>query len=169
VHEQHTAAELTRRSRRSWSQLAKAVEEQRASDEFKEFWICKQIQPFSWAIAGLIAMAKPDATMVAGFSQWKRMGRSIKPGEKAIRSWRHAGPKRESETGDEEERVFFKSAAVFDVSQTSGRELAQFDVPEVQGQAYELLYKLEQVAAGRASMWLQELRRGTMAAAHGGT
>ncbi|MBT9329545.1 ArdC family protein [Paracidobacterium acidisoli] len=81
-----------------------------------------------------IARQKPDATQVAGFWKWKELGRSVKKGEKGIRILAPiVGIRRKK---DEEAKassdlaainkpvlVGFRSAYVFDVSQTEGAEL----------------------------------------------
>lgn len=146
------ASDLKSSIEQSLQQLAAAVDEQTASEEFRRHLdLQARFHKYSWGNCWLIAMARPNATMVAGFTQWKRMGRSVKPGEKAIRILAPCPVKREDpKTGDEEERVFFKSACVFDISQTEGKELPGYEVPEVQGQADELLHRLEAVAASRS-------------------
>ena len=152
-------------------QLAVAVDEQAASEEFRRHLdLQARFHRYSWGNCWLIAMTKPDATFVAGFSQWKRMGRSVKAGEKAIRIMAPCPVRREnSRTGDEEERVFFKAACVFDVSQTEGKELPQFEVPEVHGRADELLQRLEGVAAGRGIVVAyRQLRDGLYGSSQGG-
>ncbi len=84
-----------------------------------------------------IARQKPDATRVAGFWKWKELGRSVTKGEKGIRILAPIiGVRRKK---DEEANkditkqntavlVGFRSAYVFDVSQTEGAEL-----PEMRG------------------------------------
>jgi hypothetical protein len=84
-----------------------------------------------------IARQKSDATRVAGFWKWKELGRSVKKGEKGIRILAPIiGVRRKK---DEEANkditkqnttvlVGFRSAYVFDVSQTEGAEL-----PELRG------------------------------------
>ena len=85
-----------------------------------------------------IARQKPDASRVAGFWKWKELGRSVKKGEKGIRILAPiVGIRRKT---DEEAAksdpayqnkpvlVGFRSAYVFDVSQTEGAEL-----PEMRG------------------------------------
>jgi antirestriction protein ArdC len=80
-----------------------------------------------------IARQKPEATRVAGFWKWKELGRSVKKGEKGIRILAPiVGIRRKT---DEEAAksdpayqnkpvlVGFRSAYVFDVSQTEGAEL----------------------------------------------
>ena len=84
-----------------------------------------------------IARQKPDATRVAGFWKWKELGRSVTKGEKGIRILAPIiGVRRKKR--DEAEKdvtkqnkavlVGFRSAYVFDVSQTEGAEL-----PEMRG------------------------------------
>ncbi len=79
-----------------------------------------------------IARQKPDATQVAGFWKWKEVGRSVKKGEKGIRIIAPiVGIKRKKDTEANKDitkqntvvLVGFRSAYVFDVSQTEGAEL----------------------------------------------
>ena len=86
-----------------------------------------------------IARQRPDATRVGGFWKWKELGRSVKKGEKGIRILAPiVGTRRKK---DDEAKantdpavinkpvlVGFRSAYVFDVSQTEGAEL-----PELRG------------------------------------
>ena len=86
-----------------------------------------------------IARQRPDATRVGGFWKWKELGRSVKKGEKGIRILAPiVGVRRKK---DDESKasadpaainkpvlVGFRSAYVFDVSQTEGAEL-----PELRG------------------------------------
>ena len=103
----------------------------------------------------LIAMQKPDSTLVAGYEAWqKKFGRQVRKGEKAIRilaptpykkimDVRKVDPVTQkpmfSETGEtlweqkEVTRTGYKIAYVFDVSQTEGRELPQIGVSELTG------------------------------------
>ena len=79
-----------------------------------------------------IARQRPDATRVAGFWKWKELGRSVKKGEKGIRILAPiVGSKRKKKEEAEKDitkqnvpvLVGFRSAYVFDVSQTEGAEL----------------------------------------------
>src|ERR1700721_4271391 len=79
-----------------------------------------------------IARQKSDATKVAGFWKWKELGRSVKKGEKGIRILSPiVGIKRKKKEEAEKDitkqnvpvLVGFRSAYVFDVSQTEGAEL----------------------------------------------
>jgi len=91
-----------------------------------------------------IARQKPDATRVAGFWKWKELGRSVKKGEKGIRILAPiVGIKRKKKEEAEKDitkqnvpvLVGFRSAYVFDVSQTEGAELPA--MREISGNAGE--------------------------------
>lgn len=74
----------------------------------------------------LICMQCPQATHVAGYRAWQRLGRQVSHGAKAIRI---LAPmiRRARQAEDEQERVVgFKTACVFDVTQTEGRPLPEF-------------------------------------------
>ncbi len=103
----------------------------------------------------LIAMQKPDATLVAGYQAWQRQhGRHVRKGEKGIQIIAPAPykAKRERDVLDpgtgkpkldaqgkpvreivEVEHPGYKVATVFDVSQTEGKELPTIGVNELTG------------------------------------
>ena len=79
-----------------------------------------------------IARQRPDATRVAGMWSWNQLGRRVKKGEKGIRILAPiVGIKRKAKEEAEKDitqqnravLVGFRSAYVFDVSQTEGAEL----------------------------------------------
>lgn len=81
------------------------------------------------------ARQKPDATRVAGMYAWNQLGRKVKKGEKGIRILAPIiGVKRKAKEEAEKDitkqnrpvLVGFRSAYVFDVSQTEGAELPEF-------------------------------------------
>ena len=74
----------------------------------------------------LIFMQKPDATLVASYTSWKKLNRYVNKGEKAIRILApRKQAKKETKEEDEEDIVYgFRSVPVFDVSQTNGQELS---------------------------------------------
>jgi hypothetical protein len=93
-----------------------------------------------------IARQKSDATKVAGFWKWKELGRSVKKGEKGIRILAPiVGIKRKKDAEikassdpaaiNKPVLVGFRSAYVFDVSQTEGAELPELH--EVSGDVGE--------------------------------
>lgn len=90
--------------------------------------------------AALIFFQKPDATYVAGYDEWKKLGRYVRRGETGISIFapvraaektekpvlddegnpvpdENGSPKKETES---KTRIRFRPAAVFDVSQTDG-------------------------------------------------
>ncbi len=82
-----------------------------------------------------IARQKPDATRVAGMYAWNQLGRRVKKGEKGIRILAPMiGTRKKKDTEKTADAavthkpvlVGFRSAYVFDVSQTDGAELPQF-------------------------------------------
>jgi len=81
-----------------------------------------------------IARQKPDATRVAGLYAWNQLGRRVKKGEKGIRILApiigiKRKPKEEAEKDITKQNravlVGFRSAVVFDISQTEGVELPE--------------------------------------------
>ena len=78
-----------------------------------------------------IARQKPDATCVAGLYAWNQLGRKVTKGERGIRILAPVGVRRkkdaeaEKDIGTQNQAVLvgFRSAYVFDVSQTEGKEL----------------------------------------------
>jgi hypothetical protein len=83
---------------------------------------------YSFGNVVLIAAQCPDASKVAGFRAWKKLGRSVRKGEKAI--WilapmvARAAEGSDGESGEHRGTVRgFRYVAVFDISQTDGEEL----------------------------------------------
>jgi len=79
----------------------------------------------------LIFWQRPDATHVAGFNTWKRLGRHVKLGEKGIviLAPMMLRPKTDDQTTESEPKpqpvVRFQGVHVFDVSQTEGNPLPE--------------------------------------------
>jgi len=79
-----------------------------------------------------IARQKPDATRVAGLYAWNQLGRKVRKGECGIRILapvigirrkKDAEAEKDIRTQNQAVLVGFRSAYVFDVSQTEGKEL----------------------------------------------
>lgn len=75
----------------------------------------------------LIACQKSNATRVAGYGAWQKMNRQVRKGEKGIRILAPIVRKKNDQEGEEntkEKRVVgYRSASVFDISQTDGEQL----------------------------------------------
>ena len=83
----------------------------------------------------LVALARPDATFVAGFKAWLKLGYCVRRGESAIRivaPMPLKPPNTESSDAEDEKRVLFKGVSVFDRSQIApidGVEQAPLEPP----------------------------------------
>jgi hypothetical protein len=92
-----------------------------------------------------IARQKPDATRVAGLYAWNQLGRKVKKGERGIRILapvigirrkKDEEAEKDIRTQNQDVLVGFRTAYVFDVSQTEGKELPEFS-ERVSGSAGE--------------------------------
>ena len=136
--------------------LEQGIKELFESERYKEYLrVMSKFYNYSFNNTLLIAMQKPDASLVAGFTAWKNnFKRNVIKGEKGIRILAPAPfkVKREMEKLDpqtqqpiigkdgkpvtEEQEVTipaFKVVSVFDVSQTEGKELPNIGVDELTG------------------------------------
>lgn len=127
-------------------QLEAGIENLFHSDQYRQ-WLTTMSRFHDYSLNNtlLIAMQKPDATLVAGYTTWKnQFGRQVNRGEKGIRILAPTPYKQKVEvdktdpiTGEilmnpdgshqkeikEVLRPAFKVVSVFDVSQTEGKEL----------------------------------------------
>lgn len=96
----------------------------------------------------LILSQNPDATRVAGFRTWKKLGRQVRKGEKGIcilapMTGQKADNEGTPEAGDQSQKqrlIGFRIVYVFDVSQTEGDPLPTLS--QIQGQPGKHLVKL---------------------------
>lgn len=136
--------------------LEKGIKELFNSDTYKSYLkTMSKFTNYSVNNTLLIAMQKPDATLAAGYNAWQtKFGRHVNRGAKAIKILAPAVYKKKElvekldpatqkpvtdlygNTVMEEVEVklpYFKTAYVFDVSQTSGKELPQLGIDELTG------------------------------------
>ncbi|MGE9132801.1 ArdC-like ssDNA-binding domain-containing protein [Lacticaseibacillus paracasei] len=104
-----------------------------STDEYLEYLkFCSGFHQYSVRNQLLIYLQNPHASFVAGFNTWKtKFHRSVTKGEKGIRIL--AGGRREYERKvrqpdgtiktEKKSKMFFRPAAVFDYSQTSGEPI----------------------------------------------
>ena len=134
--------------------LEQGIKELFESEKYKNYLnTMSKFHNYSFNNTLLIAMQKPDATLVAGFQAWKKnFERHVKKGEKGIRILAPAPykVKEEQEKLDPETNEImldkegkpimeeveitipaFRAVSVFDVSQTDGRELPELTVNEL--------------------------------------
>lgn len=152
---QKSVAELIEaKDNKGLSQLLKdGVKDYFESDTYKQYLTTmSKFHNYSPRNIQLILMQNPDASHVASFKKWKdEFERSVNKGEKALRIFAPITLKRKDpktneplldENGNEQTYTTFKLVPVFDVSQTSGKELAKA-VYELEGtyEDYGNLYK----------------------------
>lgn len=136
--------------------LEQGIKELFESERFKEYLrTMSKFYNYSFNNTLLIAMQKPEATYVAGYTSWQRnFDRQVMKGEKGIKILAPAPYK----TQEEREKIdpltqkpvigadgkavtetveilrpAFKVVSVFDVSQTDGKELPDIIVDELKG------------------------------------
>lgn len=108
----------------------------------------------------LIALQKPDATLVAGYGAWQqKFHRQVKKGEHGItviapvpvkeKDLKGRDPADPAFSSDQDEKIhmFFRPATVFDISQTEGEPLPSIGVDELTGSAEGYQSFMEAMAA----------------------
>ena len=136
--------------------LEQGITELFDSERYKEYLrVMSKFHNYSFNNTLLIAMQKPDASLVAGFSSWKNnFGRNVMKGQKGIKiiapspykvkqEMKKIDPHtqqpiigKDGKPVTEEKEITipaYKVVSVFDVSQTEGRELPDIAVDELTG------------------------------------
>ena len=136
--------------------LEQGITELFDSERYKEYLrVMSKFHNYSFNNTLLIAMQKPDASLVAGFSAWKNnFGRNVIKGQKGIKiiapspykvkqEMKKIDPHtqqpiigKDGKPVTEEKEITipaYKVVSVFDVSQTEGRELPDIAVNELTG------------------------------------
>ena len=149
-------------------QLKEGVEGIQDSYQFRLFLTTmSKFHDYSIGNQILIMLQKPEATRVAGFNTWKDLGRFVKKGEKGIAILAPVMPPRPKSTCpvcgaevsrkarycpecghpletasdiDIDQPSYFRVVYVFDLSQTEGEDLPEFEVPVLTGEANEDLF-----------------------------
>jgi len=105
--------------------LALETDQARKSEEMQKYlnFIAK-FHNYSPSNIFLIMLSKPDASHVAGFQAWKKMGRYVKKGEHGIPIFAPMIHKEDPDRDDSPKVLSgFRVVYVFDVSQTDGEPL----------------------------------------------
>ena len=152
--------------------LERGVKELFTSDQYTEYLnTMSKFHNYSFNNTVLIAMQKPEATLVAGYQAWqKKFGRYVKKGQRGIKiiaptpiRLREEVEKYDPETHElilrpdvqpETEEVVsviprFRVTTVFDISQTDGKPLPEIEAKELLGSVenFEIFMKaLEMVS-----------------------
>ena len=118
--------------------LQTGLEEYATSEKYRDLLrVMSLFHNYSANNCLLIALQCPHASYVAGYTSWRNnFHRQVKKGENAIRIISPVKYKKKNEEDEEEERIGFKSASVFDISSTvqiDGMEPVQIGVEDLQG------------------------------------
>ena len=138
----------TKLAEQGLDQLAEALAQGR-SDTLEDYLsVLAKFHRYSFQNCMLIACQRPNATHVAGFNAWKKLGRQVVKGAKGIAILApcvyRSKDDDEAADGDKKAVVMgFKVVHVFDVSQTEGEDLPQFAA--IDGDPGELIERLELV------------------------
>lgn len=152
--------------------LEQGIQELFDSDRYKEYLkVMSKFHNYSFYNTLLIAIQKPDTTLIAGYNSWKSMfGRQVVKGAKGIKVIAPSpykvkkevdkiDPKTQKPVTDKNGKIIkeqmeitvptFKVVSVFDVSQTEGKELPSFGIDELTGnvQQYADFYKATEQAS----------------------
>jgi antirestriction protein ArdC len=113
-----------------YGQMTEGVQRIASGDGWKSMLqMAAKLHNYSFYNQVLLAMQKEDVTHVASFNTWKKVGRSVRKGEKALYvlgPMKYASTEKDKDTGQAEKVVRirgFRPQAVFDISQTDGPEL----------------------------------------------
>lgn len=119
------------------------------SDNLKHFLaVASNFHNYSMNNWCLIFSQRPEATRVAGYKAWQKVGRQVQAGAKGIKILApRRGKQKDKETGerDGKEFLFFTTISVFDVADTEGDDLPS--VFRVEGDPGEHLDALEALVA----------------------
>lgn len=141
--------------------LEKGIKDLFESNRYKEYLkTMSKFHNYSFNNVLLIAMQKPDASLIAGYNAWKNIHhRQVIKGEKAIKILAPApyiikitqdkvDPATQKKIFDkngkpvqeevEIKKLAFKIVNVFDVSQTEGKEIPIIGVSELQGKLHDI-------------------------------
>lgn len=116
--------------------LDEGIKNLTSSEEWAKFLRMQAaFHQYSVANTMLILAQRPDASRVAGFKTWEKLGRYVRKGEKAIwilapRFYKPKDTDRQNDTWDDDAeetklKVYFKAVPVFALEQTDGEPLPE--------------------------------------------
>ncbi|MFC2064281.1 ArdC family protein [Chloroflexota bacterium] len=179
----NTCNELMTKITSHIEQLAIETDKARMSEEMLRYLDAySRFHQYSFNNVVLILMAKPDATRVAGFKAWQKMGRYVRKGEHGIpilapiivnkqEDNSFITPRDIQNTSNPEEFLIgFKIVYVFDISQTDGDPLPETPEWKSPEKKEILSQKLIQFAESRGIQVSEhELQGETQGVSKGGT
>ena len=131
--------------------------------------VMSRFHRYSFGNVMLILCQFPEATHVAGFSKWKKLGRHVTKGESGIGILAPLTYKTTDDDGEEARTIRgFKVVHVFDVTQTEGEDLP--DLATVTGDSGDNVQRIEQVIRDQnIELCYEPLPRGALGQSSDGT
>jgi hypothetical protein len=111
------------------------------SEAFKRYLAAQAVfHRYSACNVFLILYQRPEATSVAGYATWQKLGRQVRRGETGIMIFAPAPFKQtttDATTGEVTEELIprFKTVTVFDIAQTDGEPLPSMTLTDIVGSA----------------------------------
>ncbi|MEY3226473.1 MAG: hypothetical protein RLZZ536_1092 [Planctomycetota bacterium] len=165
-------------------ELADSLRQGKSQSLLRYLAFMARFHQYSFGNCLLIALQRPEATLVAGFQRWKQLGRTVRRNERGIALLAPMIGRRQPMDSESEDDSSAETAAhtsrsgstirgfrivyVFDVSQTEGRELASF--AQLSGDPGDHIPKLEQLIAARGIQleYVTSVLQGANGASFGG-
>ena len=162
------AAKQRERIQQTTEKLEQGILDFLSGDQYQDYLkVMSKFHNYSYSNSILIAMQRPDATYLAGYTGWqKKFKRQVLPGEHGIKIFAPAPIKQivEKERLDPDTNLpvldengapvkdtvevkipKFKVVTVFDVAQTSGEPLPELEIPDLTGNVAEYEAFLEAI------------------------
>lgn len=168
--------EAIQRSDDALKDLAEALKQGKSETLVRYLDTMSRFHKYSFGNCMLIALQRPDATLVAGFYRWRELHRWVRKGEAgiAILAPMVVGKKsKDDEANDQRKRkeartlLGFRVVYIFDVSQTEGKELPEFAT--MKGDPGENLARLEDIVRARGiALTYEEHLGGALGKSEGG-
>ena len=170
--------EALKQSDEALHDLAEALKQGKSESLVRYLDMLSRFHQYSFGNCMLIALQRPDATLVAGFNRWKSLGRWVKKGESGIAILaplmvRRKDAAAERDDGEEpagrEARALsgFRVVHVFDASQTEGKELA--DLGSIRGDPGERTTRIEELIRAKGiELSFEESLNGSLGRSEGG-
>ena len=170
--------EALKRSDDALNDLAEALKQGKSESLVRYLDMLSRFHRYSFGNCMLIALQRPDATLVAGFNRWKRLGRWVKKGESGIAILapllvRRKDTSEERDDGEElagrEARSLrgFRAVHIFDASQTEGKELAELG--SIRGDPGERTTRIEELIRAKGiGLSFEDSLNGALGVSEGG-
>lgn len=172
--------EALEKSNHALTELASSLQQGKSETLMAYLDAMSKFHRYSFGNCLLIALQRPNATLVAGYHRWKELHRWVKKGEVGIAILAplvtrkrkgdagEDGADREPTTPQRSSVVGFRVVRVFDVSQTEGKELPQFALTS--GDPGERLARVEDLVRSKGiELQYEDDLGGALGVSRGGT